>query len=173
MSCLSVAIPEAEYLPWYALHTCPNHEKTASMILRAKGYEPYLPTYKARRRWSDRIVETLPPLFPGYLFCRFNARLRSPIITTPGVVSVLGFGSEPAPIPEVEIAAIETVLRSGLLAERYPFLHTGQRVRITHGSLEGLEGLLLKKKSDWLVVSVTMLQRSLSVEIDGEWIAAV
>ncbi|HZQ56114.1 MAG TPA: UpxY family transcription antiterminator [Bryobacteraceae bacterium] len=162
-----------ETRPWYAVRTRANHEKTASTVLEAKGYQPYLPTYKVRRRWSDRVVETLLPLFPGYVFCRFDAKLRSPIITTPGVVSVVGFGADPAPIPDNEIVAIETALRSGLSAEPYAFLSEGQRVRVTRGSLEGVEGVLIKKKNDWrLVISVTMLQRSLSVEIDREWLSA-
>ncbi|MBV9268325.1 MAG: UpxY family transcription antiterminator [Acidobacteriaceae bacterium] len=156
------------------MRTRPNHEKTAATVLAAKGYEFYLPSYKVRRRWSDRTVETTVPLFPGYLFCRFDSRLRRPIIVTPGVVSVVSFGTEPIAVPDSEIDAVETILASGLAAESCGLLQDGDRVRITRGFLEGLEGILLKKKSEWrFVVSVTLLQRSVSVEIDREWIAAV
>ena len=161
-------------LPWYGIRTKSNHERVAAAVLQNKGYEHYLPVYRRRQRWSDRIVETDRPLFPGYVFCRFDARKRFPIVSTPGVVSVVGFGNEPAPISDSEIDAVRAVLRSGLAAEPCPFLREGQRIRVRRGSLEGLEGILLKKKSDWrIVVSVAMLQRSVAVEIDREWITTI
>jgi len=161
-------------LPWYGIRTKSNHERVAAAVLQNKGYENFLPVYRRRQRWSDRIVETDRPLFPGYVFCRFDARKRLPIVSTPGVVSVVGFGNEPAPVSDSEIDAVRAVLRSGLAAEPCPFLREGQRIRVRRGSLEGLEGILLKKKSDWrIVVSVAMLQRSVAVEIDREWITTI
>jgi transcription antitermination factor NusG len=127
--------------------------------------------YRSRRRWSDRVVESELPLFPGYFFCRFDPKKRLPILTTPNVVSIVGFTSEPAPTPDSEIEAVQAILRSGLAAEPCPFLREGQPIRVRRGALEGLEGILVKKKSEWrMVVSITMLHRSLSVEIDREWI---
>ncbi len=157
--------------PWYGVRTRSNQERIAASALQRKGYEQYVPLYRCRRRWSDRIVTADVPLFPGYVFCRFDHTQRLPIVTTPGVVSIIGFGNDPAPIPESEIQAIETLLKSGLAAGPHPFLHEGQRVRINYGSLKDIEGILVKKKSDWrLVVSVNMLQRSVCVEIDRAWI---
>ena len=178
MSSTAWAAPVAERwsspYPWYAVRTRSNHEKLTTAVLAGKGYEHYCPTYRVRRRWSDRVVVTELPIFSGYVFCRFDVKQRLPILTTPGVVSVVGFGLEPAPIDDSEIAAIQTVLESGLTAEPCPFLKEGQRIRVKHGALEGLEGILLKKKSEWrMVISVTMLQRSLAVELDREWIASV
>jgi transcription antitermination factor NusG len=161
----------AEKLSWYGVHTRSNHEKVTANVLSAKGYHHYLPTYKSRKRWSDRVVETDKPLFPGYVFCRFDPKVRLPILTTPGVVSVVGFGNEPAPIDDLEIQAVQAVLRAGLHAEPCSYLREGQRIRVNQGSLMGLEGILMRKKSEWrMVVSVAMLQRSISVEIDREWI---
>ena len=143
------------------------------MGLEGRGYEPYLPTYRRRRRWSDRIVETDQVLFPGYLFCRFDVTKQFPIITTPGVASIVSFGSEPAVVEDHEIEAVQGVLSSGLLSEPHPFLREGQRIVIKQGPLRDLEGILLRKKSDLrLVVSVSMLQRSVSVEIEPAWLAA-
>ena len=167
------SVPSAS-LPWYGVRTKSNHEKVAANILECKGYEPYLPTYRSRRRWSDRVIEIDTPLFPGYVFCRFNAAERLPIISTPGVVSVIGFGKDPAPIDDSEIEAVKAILTSGLPAHSCSFLHEGQRVRIERGSLANLEGILVKKKSEWrVVVSVSLLQRSISVEIDREWVSAI
>jgi transcription termination/antitermination protein NusG len=160
--------------PWYGIRTRSNHESVAAMVLNGKGYDPYLPLYRVRRRRADSVVESDHPLFPGYLFCRFDAKKRLPILTTTGVISVLGFGREPVPIPDEEIEAVRAVLRSGLPAEPCAYLREGQRVRVMSGSLEGVEGILLKKKSQArMVVSVTMLQRSISVEIDGDRLAAI
>src|SRR5258706_2731145 len=98
---------------WYGLRTKSRFEKVTAASLAYKGYEHYLPCYRRRQRWSDRVTEIEAPLFPGYVFCRFDFLQRLPILTTPGVVSVVGIGKEPAPIPDHEIAAIETVLKSG------------------------------------------------------------
>jgi transcription antitermination factor NusG len=161
-------------LPWFAIRTRSNFEKTTSAVLASKGYEQYLPLYRLKRRWSDRVVETHVPLFPGYVFCRFDQKVRVPILSAPGVVAIIGFGTEPAPIPDEEIEAIQTVLNSGLAAEPCPFLREGQRVRIKCGSMAGLEGILTKKKNDLrMVISVTMLQRSVAVEIDSASIATI
>ena len=141
-------------------------------ILDSKGYEQYLPLYRRRRRWSDRVVTAEVPLFPGYVFCRFDSQHRLPVISTLGVVSIIGFGSDPEPIPDDEIKAIERVLQSGAGAEPHPFLRVGQRVRVSQGALKDVEGILVRKKSDLrLVVSVSILQRSVSVEIDSSCIS--
>jgi len=164
----------AGQFPWYGIRTRSNHESVAALVLSGKGYDPYLPLYRVRRRRADAIVESEHPLFPGYLFCRFDAKKRLPVLMTSGVISVLGFGKEPAPIPDEEIEAVKAVLRSGLPAEPCAYLREGQRVRVTLGSLDGVEGILVRKKNkSRMVVSVTMLQRSISVEIDGDRLSRV
>lgn len=164
----------AERFPWYGVRTLSNHERLAAIMLRCKGYEPYLPLYRLHRRRAGVLVESEYPLFPGYLFCRFDVKKRLPILMTTGVISVVSFGKEPVAIPEEEIEAVKAVLHSGLPAEPCPYLREGQRVRVRYGSLEGLEGILVKKKNQFrMVISVTMLQRSISVEIDGDRLAAV
>lgn len=161
-------------LPWYGIRTLSNHERVAATVLNGMGYDPYLPLYRLRRRRADSVVESERPLFPGYVFCRFDAKKRLPILMTTGVISVLGFGKEPSAIPEEEIEAVKAVLRSGLPAEPCEYLSEGQRVRVTNGSLCGVEGILVRKKNQSrMVVSVTMLQRSISVEIAGDRLVAV
>jgi transcription antitermination factor NusG len=179
--CSPLAIPESPdsathrtSFPWYAVRTRSNQERIVSTVLEGKGYEQYMPIYHAPRRWTDRIVNTALPLFPGYVFCRFDRKQRLPIKTTPGVVSIVGFGNDPAPVPDAEIEAVQAVLTSGRFAEPHPFLREGQRIRVTNGSLKDLEGILVKKKSAWrLVVSVAMLQRSVSVEIDFDSVVPI
>ena len=160
--------------PWYAIRVKSKFEAIASAGLTGKGYEPFLPIYRARRRWSDRVKELNLPLFPGYVFCRFDAGTRLPILTTPGVMSVVSYGREPVVIDEAEIAAVRAIIASGLPAVPWPFLREGHRVLIEEGPLTGVEGIILSVKKELrLIVSVTMLQRSVGVEIDRAWVRPV
>lgn len=158
-----------ERAPWCAVRTKSNCESVVATALAHKGYEQYLPIHRCRRRLHGRVIEAELPLFRGYVFCRFDANIPARIVTTPGVLSIVSCGSEPAPIPESEIEAVRAILRSGQALEPWAFVQEGERIRVTRGALEGLEGILLKKRNEWrMVISVIMLQRSISVEIDRE-----
>ena len=160
-----------DVLPWYALRVRPRFEKQIASILLTKGYEGFLPLYIQRSRWSDRIREVHLPLFPGYLFCRFDVNKRLPILITPGVIHVVGIGKVPHPIEEGEVEAIQSIVLSGLQVEPRSYMNIGQRVRIEIGPLAGLEGIVTTLKGKCrLVVSVTLLQRSVAVEIDESWV---
>jgi transcription antitermination factor NusG len=156
---------------WYALRTKSRYENTVASHLCARGYESFLPLYKCRRRWSDRFKEIELPLFPGYVFCQFNSLDRFPVLSIPGVVHVVGVGRTPVSIDETEIAAIQTAVKSGLPRQPCPFLEIGDRVRIEHGPLCGIEGILLGYRGHQrLVLSVTLLQRSVAVQVDESWV---
>jgi transcription antitermination factor NusG len=172
---VSAQMPNAHrQFPWYGIRTRSNHEGVAVLVLKSRGYEPYLPMCRHWRRRGDAKVESKYPLFPGYVFCRFDATKRLPILMTTGVIAILSSGKEPAAIPDDEIEAVQAVLRSGLSAEPCAYLREGQRVRVMNGSLDGVEGILVKKKTQLrMVVSVSMLQRSISVEIDGDRLAVL
>jgi transcription antitermination factor NusG len=161
---------ESHTLPWFALQVRNRYEKLTAAFLQNKGYECFLPFYKCRRRWSDRIKELELPLFPGYVFCRFDVSKRLPILVTPGVLLIVGIGKVPIPVEENEIAALQSIAKSTLQAGPWPYLQVGQRVRIEFGPLQGAEGILVAvRKTHRLVVSVTLLQRSVAVEIDEDW----
>jgi transcription antitermination factor NusG len=152
---------------WYALHVKPRFEKCVTTQLEQKGFETLLPTYTSKRQWSDRVKTLTLPMFPGYLFCRFDVHSRFPIVVTPGVMAILGPGRVPAPVEESEIASIRHVMASGAHAEPCPYIPVGELVRVECGPLEGLTGIVLRTKgSERLVVSVSLLQRSVSVELD-------
>ena len=157
--------------PWFALRVRSNFERTSALSLSQKGYETFLPTYQRRTRRWDRTVDVEVPLFPSYVFCRFDFHRRLPILMTPGVVHIVGNGSLPTPVSSEEISAVRAIVASNVGAERWPFLQVGQRVRITAGPLAGLEGILVQLKgSHRLVVSITLLQRSVAAVIDGGWV---
>lgn len=159
---------------WYALYVRSNFEKIAERALADRGYPSFSPFYRARRKWSDRTKDVDLPLFPGYVFCSFDPEARLPILTTPGVVHVVSVGPTPAPVDLTEIESVQATARSGYQVLPWPFLREGQRVRIEAGPLSGVEGTLVKTKSDLrLVVSVTLLQRAISVEIDQDLVKAI
>jgi transcription antitermination factor NusG len=154
---------------WYALQVRQRHEKAVAAALRNKGYEEFLPLYRLRRHGATRIAEIDLPLFPGYVFCQFDSGdRRVPIVTTPGVIRIVVFGADPVPVDDREMAVIHEVIDSGIATEPWPWLVAGQRVRVVHGVLTGLEGIFLESKTQHRVVlSITLLQRSLAVEIDS------
>jgi len=160
---------------WYALRIRSKLERTASIALVGKNYETFLPLYRSRREWSDRTKSLDLPLFPGYLFCRFDPNERLlPILTTPGVIAIVGAGHDPVAIPDPEIEAIQAIIRSGLCAQPWPSLAVGSKVLIEKGPLAGLEGVTLDvNKRHRLIVSIPMLQRSIAVEIERQWVRPV
>ena len=164
---------ESHY-PWFAVQTKSRHESVVAAQLQGKGYEPFLPLCKSRRRWSDRLKEIELPLFPGYLFCRFDAGNRLPILIIPGVVQIVGVGKKPVAIDEKEISDIQASAQSGLPRQAWSFQQIGQRARVEYGPLSGLEGTLVNVKGRHrLILSITLLQRSVAVEIDESWVSPI
>ena len=158
-------------LDWFAIRVKSNFEKHVSRALCGKGFEEYLPVYRraAKRGHGAGAVEL--PLFPGYVFSRFAANRRLPILTIPGVFHIVGLGGVPVPVDPAELATVRALLETGAGAEPWPFVRTGQRVLIHKGPLRGIEGIVLASKKDFrLVASVTLLQRSVSVEIERDWV---
>jgi transcription antitermination factor NusG len=177
VSCLSpIPAPPgaAATHPWFALSVRPRHEKNVATYLSGKGYDQYLPLYLSRRQWSDRVKPVDLPLFGGYVFSRFDPLKRLPILTIPGVLSVVSFGQGPAPVDDGELSAIRRIAESGAPAEPWPFLKVGQRVRVERGPLAGVEGILLQMRSQSrIVVSVSLLQRSVAAEVGRDCISPI
>jgi len=154
---------------WYALQIRPRFEKLAARHLNDKGYEGYLPIYTARRRWSDRVKEVEVPLFPGYTFCKFDIQMKLSILVSPGVLSIVGIGKTPTAVSDREIWSIQQLIASGLPCGPWPFVQVGQSVSVDRGPLAGLEGTVVEVKSSLrLILSLPLLQRSVSVEIDRD-----
>jgi transcription antitermination factor NusG len=160
---------EGESLPWFAIYVRSHFERAVEQCLKGKGYQSFSPFYQTIRKRSGRTKTLDQPLFPGYVFCSFNPQKRLPVLTTPGIVNIVGSGNVPEPITLSEIRSIQKVAESGQPVQPWPFLQQGQKIRIEAGPLTGTEGTLLRVKNEVrLVVSVTLLQRSLAVELDQE-----
>jgi transcription antitermination factor NusG len=164
----------ADNLRWFALQVRTRWENSTAVLLSGKGYQTLLPTYRTKKRWNGKVKQMSAPLFPGYVFCQFDALKRLPILVTPGVISVVGRGRVPFPVHEGEIAAIRTIVASGFQAEPWPYLEVGQKIRIDGQSLNGLEGILIQfKGNNRIVVSVSLLRRSVALEIDRDCVRPV
>jgi transcription antitermination factor NusG len=158
---------------WFALRVKGRSEKAISRVLMDKGYESFLPTYTPDfvQPVGGKRVDL--PCFPGYVFCRFDVQRRLPILITPGVIHVVGVGRAPYPVDEGEIASLQRATEQRLLIRPGEYLEVGQKVRIVDGTLRGIEGTLLELKNSFqLVLSITLLRRSVRVEISRDMVQA-
>jgi transcription antitermination factor NusG len=159
---------------WYALRIRHQHEKIAATALSNKDFEVFLPMYESVRWWGRRRKTLAAPLFPGYLFLYATLRRWRDVVTTPGVQGFVQLGNRAAVIPEEEIESVRRVLNTSLNAEPCPFLYCGDLVRVKSGPLLGMEGLLIRRKTLYrLVLSVEMIGRSVSVEVDSNIVELV
>jgi transcriptional antiterminator NusG len=159
---------------WFALQVKARQEKQVGLTLLGKDLETFVPVYKSIRKWADRKKEMDLPLFPGYVFCRFPYNRRLPVLVTPGVLRVVGFGNVPTPVDDKEIESLKMINGENAACEPWPYLEIGQKVRIQSGTLCGLEGILLEvRKECRLILSVSLLQRSVAVEVDRDCVEAV
>jgi transcription antitermination factor NusG len=166
-------ISQSDHFPWYAIRVRSRHEKIVAVGLAGKGYSPFLPVYASRRRSSGAMPSKLP-FFPGYVFCRFDSEKLLPVLMTSGVVSIVNDGSRPIPVDEKEIDAINRLVLSDLPPQACAYLAEGQSVRVEAGPLRGLEGSFVRDKNGaGIVVSISLLQRSIRVEIPREFVVAI
>lgn len=154
---------------WFAVRVKPRHELSVKSLLCWKGYPVSLPSYRTPRVWARRKTTIELPVFPGYLFCRFDPFHRIPVVDTPGVWGVVGTRQAPTPVGEHEIEGIRLMERSGvsLTPEALPI--AGQDITISTGPFSGLRGKLVAYKNRYrVIVTVTLLQRGVSVELDAK-----
>jgi transcription antitermination factor NusG len=164
--------PITECAQWFALVVKPRFDKAVAQALESKGYETLVPVYKKYHKYGCRSKHFELPLFPGYVCCRFPVQARLPIVTTPGVIRVLGVRNGPIPLSDTEINSLQTAIKSQVPVQPFPFVNTGQRVRINRGVLAGVEGIVLALKGELrLVISITLLQRSVLLEIDRDQVS--
>jgi len=154
---------------WFAAYTSSRHEKRVASYFADRQIESFLPLYATRHRWKNRCEMNLElPLFPNYVFVRIDPRERACVLEVPGVVSLVGFGRTLAPLSDFEIEA----LRSGLgqrKIEPHPYLVIGERVRIKCGPMAGMQGVLVRRKSNFRVVlALDVIMRCVAVEVDAD-----
>lgn len=156
-------------LPWFAVYTTPRHEKHVSEMLTERRIETFLPLYRTNRQWQkSRPVVLDLPLFPTYVFVRIEREARGAVLSTPGVLSIVGSSREPWPLSASEIETIRLGLQTHKI-EPHPYLNVGERVRIKAGVMVGVEGILVRKKNDFRVVlTLVSIMRSVAVEVDAD-----
>jgi transcription antitermination factor NusG len=155
-------------LHWYALRTRSRHEKRVQEQLEARGIELFLPLVNRCRQWKDRRKQVAFPLFPGYCFARFPLSQRVVVLSTQGVVQILGNQEGAIPVPDAEIEAVRRLVDSTLPYDPHPYLTEGMQVEVIRGPLAGLRGILLRKGARArLVIGVTLIHQGASVELDA------
>jgi len=160
--------------PWFVLQVMPRHEKSVDKILEYRGCTHFLPTYRVRRRWSDRVRFVEQPLFPGYVFCRSQGNLMEVIRSAPGIICIVAFGGRPHPVPDKEIEALQKIVRGEREYCASPYLNMGRKVQVISGPLTGVSGTIMQfKNRDRLVISLDVIMKSVSVEIDQSEVAPV
>src|SRR5947209_6728977 len=153
---------------WLALQVRAGWELKSAAHLREKRFEEFVPTYQEKRRWSDRTKTVTVPMFTGYVFVRFDLHNPLRIISVPGAIRFVSVGDRPIPIEESEIASLQILQSVGATCTPCDYLEIGEKVRIRGGALEGMQGIVTRLKGqDRLVVSVALLRRSISIEVDG------
>jgi transcription elongation factor/antiterminator RfaH len=154
---------------WYVLYTRPRHEKAVAEQLARRQVESFLPLREVLSRWKDRRKLVQLPLFPSYVFVRTTLMRKREVVSADGVVCMVNFHGTAAPIPDEQIEAVREICLTKLPCDPYPYLTEGRWVRVIRGPLGGLTGILVKKKGTHrLVISVDILQKSVSVEIDAD-----
>jgi len=152
---------------WYAAYTHSRHEKKVAQLLQERGIEHFLPIYHSVRLWKDRRKELELVLFPGYIFARIDLAQKLRILQLPGVVRFVTFNGQPARLAGEDIDALRNALRHGMRAEHHPYLTAGRRVKVVRGPLTGARGVLLRLKTNCrIVISIDVIMRSVSVEVD-------
>jgi transcription antitermination factor NusG len=158
---------------WYAVWTRSRHEQVVREQLEQKGLEAFLPTIKRWSRWKDRKKQVDWPLFPGYCFARFNGQERLPVLKCAGVVNIVSFDGDIAPIPEQEIESIRRLVESDLQFDPCPLIREGMMVEVTHGPLKGVFGRLIRKGTHArLILAVDLIGQAVSVEVDASDVKA-
>jgi len=156
---------------WFAVYTAPKHEKRVAENIMTRNLEAFLPLYRASRHWKKRPPVTLElPLFPSYLFVRAAYRERGQILSSPGVLSIVGNGRHAVSIPDREIDA----LRSGIEqyhTEPHSYIAVGEKVNIISGPFAGFTGTLLRHRTgDRVVLTIDAIMQGVAVEIDSSYL---
>ena len=159
---------------WYALYTRSRHEKKVDAQLKEKSIESYLPLHTVIRQWSDRKKKVEEPLFRCYVFVHLALQDYLKALRTYGVVRMISFGGKPSVIPDSQIEAVKRLLQEGLAVESCEYLKEGQWVEVVQGPLTGLQGILLEKRGGQnLVISISSIRQSISVQIDAHLVKPI
>lgn len=154
--------------PWHVLHVIANHEKRVAQHLAGRSLEHYLPLYTERSKWTDRSVSLERPLFIGYMFVRYVPQSRLSVISTPGVIRLLG-DHESDTVSAVEINRIRESLANGYLLRPHLHVSVGTRVRVRNGVFDGVEGMVTELRHQCkVVIALSAIRQCFSLEVKLE-----
>lgn len=153
---------------WYVAQTRSRHEKRIARQFESTGLPHFLPVYSVMSRWKDRKVILERPLFKGYIFVHIPLTDRLRVLHVPGIVRLVGFGGLPVALRDEEMQMMRNGFTERLKVEPHPYLTVGRRVRIRRGPLEGMSGVLVRRKGAFrVVISIALIQRSIAVDVEA------
>jgi transcriptional antiterminator RfaH len=156
---------------WYAVNTKPRQENLAELTLQRLGVETFNPRLKQNRLIRKRLQTIVCPLFPGYLFARFNLGIQYRTVNfARGVQKIVSFGSTPATVDEEMVESIKSMLQDGCVIVQTPSFSAGQTVRVQSGPLKGLEAIFEREMGDHqravLLLKTLSYQARVVVDLD-------
>jgi len=152
---------------WYAIYTKPRAEKRVFERLVDKEIETFLPLINKVRIWKDRKKKIEMPLFPGYLFVKFDYKNRFDILQTDGIVKIINFSGVPAVVPDWQIDSLRKLLDHPETLQLENAMRPDDLVEVTEGPFKGVKGCVKTVKDvSRLVITIDGLQQSVSIEID-------
>lgn len=163
-------------LQWYVVHTKPRQEARAERSLDRLQIEWLSPRISQDKLIRGRRRSVIGPLFPGYLFARFEIDTHYRAVTyAQGVQQLVAFGLRPVPVDDEIIGAIRSRLIDNCVVVGGRALTPGQAVRIQYGPLQGLEAVFEQELSDRerAVVLLRALSYQARVVVDVASVAAV
>ncbi|HEY4085638.1 MAG TPA: transcription termination/antitermination NusG family protein [Bryobacteraceae bacterium] len=162
----------SDLLPWYAIRVMSNRERAVAALLQGRGFPVSVPLCRSRRNGTGRRKESV--LFPGYLFCAFDPNVLLPIISVPGVVHVVCRDRVPVAVDPMEMEAVRRLAEAGFNAEPCAWIAIGERIRVREGPMAGVEGTLAREGNrDRIVISISLLMRSVMVELDRSAVESI
>ena len=155
---------------WFALYTKPQHEKFVESALTEKNIESFTPTVLLKKKWSDRVRLIEQPLFKGYCFAKFSIKDRILIVSQRGVVNIVNFRNKYISVQDSVIDSLKILVKNKVKIDPYPFLKTGDRIRVKRGPLKNIEGYIIEKRSKnsiSLVISIEVIASSIKCVVDA------
>ena len=153
---------------WFVLYTKSRHEKFVESTLTKKGIESFTPTVFLKKRWSDRVKLIEQPLFKSYCFAKFSLKDKTAVLSRPGVANIVHFKDQYIPVQDSVIDSLKILIKNKVKIDPYPYLKTGDKIRIKKGPLKDLEGYIIEKrnKNATLVISIEAINASISCIVD-------
>lgn len=166
---LDMLTPAGEGRQWVVLHTKPRCEKKVLVLRAQRPADMFLPCLERVHNYGARERRYEVPMFTGYVFAKIMREDQRWFRQNHNVANVIEVENEDRLLEPLR--AIATALSAGTPMEVLPTLRPGQRIRVTGGSMKGLETDIVEINGEnRIVIHVEMIQQSVALEIDPAYV---